>query len=71
MGKFQELKVWQRSKALAVFIYKLTDQCSSRKGIFHTIPALGVRFESSKYLDIPAVQTGHPPWPRAKSTLSE
>jgi hypothetical protein len=23
--------------------------------------ALGVRVESSKYLDIPAVQTGHPP----------
>ena len=25
MGKFRELKVWQRSKELAVFIYKLTD----------------------------------------------
>jgi hypothetical protein len=25
------------------------------------MPALGVRFESSKYLDIHAVQTGHPP----------
>jgi four helix bundle protein len=24
MGKFQELKVWQRSKDLAVFIYKIT-----------------------------------------------
>jgi four helix bundle protein len=24
MGKFQELKVWQRAKELAVFIYKLT-----------------------------------------------
>ena len=24
MGKFQELKVWQRSKDLAVYIYKLT-----------------------------------------------
>ena len=26
MGKFQELKVWQRAKELAVFIYKLTEQ---------------------------------------------
>ena len=25
MGKFKELKVWQRGKDLAVFIYKLTD----------------------------------------------
>ena len=25
MGKFQELKVWQRSKELAVYIYKLTE----------------------------------------------
>ncbi len=25
MGKFRELKVWQRGKDLAVFIYKLTD----------------------------------------------
>lgn len=25
MGKFQELKVWQNAKDLAVFIYKLTD----------------------------------------------
>jgi len=24
MGKFEELKVWQRAKDLAVFIYKLT-----------------------------------------------
>jgi four helix bundle protein len=24
MGKFEELKVWQRSKSLAVFIYKIT-----------------------------------------------
>jgi four helix bundle protein len=24
MGKFQDLKVWQRSKDLAVYIYKLT-----------------------------------------------
>ena len=24
MGNFQELRVWQRAKALAVFIYKLT-----------------------------------------------
>ena len=31
MGKFQELKVWQRSKDLAVYIYKLT-----QKGIFST-----------------------------------
>ncbi len=29
MGKFQELKVWQHAKDLAVFIYKLTG-----KGIF-------------------------------------
>ncbi len=35
------------------------------------MPALGAQFESSKYLDIPAVQTGHPPWPPAKSTISE
>jgi hypothetical protein len=35
------------------------------------MPALGVRFESSKYPDIPAVQTGHPPWPHPKSTISE
>ena len=26
MGKFRELKVWQRSKDLAVYIYKLTDK---------------------------------------------
>ena len=26
MGKFRELKVWQRGKDLAVFIYKLTNQ---------------------------------------------
>ena len=26
MGKFQDLKVWQRSKDLAVYIYKLTDK---------------------------------------------
>ena len=26
MGKFQELKVWQRAKDLAVFLYKLTGQ---------------------------------------------
>ncbi|MFH0787737.1 MAG: four helix bundle protein [Pseudomonadota bacterium] len=26
MGKFTELKVWQRSKDLAVFIYRLTNQ---------------------------------------------
>lgn len=26
MGKFQDLKVWQRAKELAVFIYKLTGQ---------------------------------------------
>ena len=26
MGKFQDLKVWQRSKDLAVYIYKLTGQ---------------------------------------------
>ncbi|MDY6989219.1 MAG: four helix bundle protein [Thermodesulfobacteriota bacterium] len=25
MGKFQELKVWQRSKELAVYIYKMTE----------------------------------------------
>jgi four helix bundle protein len=24
MGKFQELKVWQRSKSLAVYVYKIT-----------------------------------------------
>lgn len=26
MGKFTELKVWQRSKDLAVFVYRLTNQ---------------------------------------------
>ena len=26
MGKFQDLKVWQRSKNLAVYIYKLTNK---------------------------------------------
>ena len=26
MGNFQELRVWQKSKELAVFLYKLTDQ---------------------------------------------
>ena len=26
MGKFEDLKVWQRAKNLAVFIYKVTDQ---------------------------------------------
>ena len=25
MGKFEDLRVWQRAKKLAVFIYKLTD----------------------------------------------
>ena len=35
------------------------------------MPVLDVRFESSKYLDIPAIQTSHPPWPPAKSTISE
>jgi len=25
MGKFQELKVWQRSKDLSVYLYKITD----------------------------------------------
>ena len=25
MGKFEDLRVWQRAKDLAVFIYKLTD----------------------------------------------
>jgi hypothetical protein len=24
MGKFQDLKVWQRAKELAVFVYKFT-----------------------------------------------
>jgi four helix bundle protein len=28
MGKFRELKVWQRGKDLAVYIYKLTDHGS-------------------------------------------
>ncbi len=31
MGNFQELKVWQRAKELAVFLYKLTG-----KGTFTT-----------------------------------
>ncbi len=26
MGKFRDLEVWKRSKALAVYIYKITDQ---------------------------------------------
>jgi len=26
MGKFQELKVWQRAKDLAVYIYKITEK---------------------------------------------
>ena len=26
MGKFQDLKVWQRAKDLAVYIYKLTNK---------------------------------------------
>ncbi len=26
MGKFQDLKVWQRAKDLAVYIYRITDQ---------------------------------------------
>jgi four helix bundle protein len=26
MGKFQELKVWQRAKDLAVYVYKITDE---------------------------------------------
>jgi four helix bundle protein len=26
LGKFQELKVWQRAKNLAVYVYKITDQ---------------------------------------------
>jgi hypothetical protein len=32
------------------------------------MPAFGVRFESSKYLDIPADQTGHPPSDFAKAS---
>ncbi|MDY6862105.1 MAG: four helix bundle protein [Thermodesulfobacteriota bacterium] len=31
MGRFQELKVWQRAKEFAVFIYKLTEQGSFAK----------------------------------------
>jgi len=31
MGKFRELKVWQRAKDLAIFIYKLTDHSSFAK----------------------------------------
>ena len=26
MGNFEDLKVWQRAKALAVFLYKITEQ---------------------------------------------
>jgi four helix bundle protein len=26
MGKFQDLKVWQRAKELAVFLYRLTEE---------------------------------------------
>ena len=26
MGKFQELKVWQKSKDLAIYVYKITDE---------------------------------------------
>ena len=33
------------------------------------MPALGSQFESSTYLDMPAVQTGLPPCPPGKSTL--
>ena len=31
MGKFQELKVWQRAKELAVFLYRTTGEGSFRK----------------------------------------
>lgn len=31
MGKFQELKVWQRGKELAVFLYKITGQGTFEK----------------------------------------
>jgi four helix bundle protein len=31
MGKYQELKVWQKAKDLAVFIYKVTDKGSFNK----------------------------------------
>jgi four helix bundle protein len=31
MGKFQELKVWQRAKDLAVYIYKITGKGSFAK----------------------------------------
>jgi four helix bundle protein len=31
MGKFQELKVWQRAKELAVFLYKITGQVTFEK----------------------------------------
>ena len=31
MGKFQDLKVWQRSKDLAVYMYKLTGKGSFAK----------------------------------------
>ncbi len=31
MGMFQELKVWQRAKDLAVFLYRLTEEGASAK----------------------------------------
>jgi len=31
MGKFQELKVWQRAKNLAVYLYKITDHSAFSK----------------------------------------
>jgi four helix bundle protein len=31
MGKFEDLRVWQRAKDLAVFIYKLTAHDKSMK----------------------------------------
>ncbi|MBW2208265.1 MAG: four helix bundle protein, partial [Deltaproteobacteria bacterium] len=31
MGKFQELKVWQRAKELAVFLYRTTGEGAFRK----------------------------------------
>ena len=44
MGKFQDLKVWQRAKDLAVYIYKVTG-----KGAFSKDFSLMIRYEEQLY----------------------
>ena len=45
MGKFQELKVWQKGKDLAVYLYKLT-----MKGAFFKDYGLRDQIRKNKHL---------------------